>query len=136
MTEQINEIGDTPAGKKALGSYIKKAAKKANVATQNGTLDAKMGDNENAGKAFATAKKRINGISQATDRLTKEEVEVNENLENILVHAWNKDAVHLRSALDAEMQSRISDHVDTMVADVSARLFTPSISTDNEDHEG
>jgi len=60
----------------------------------------------------------------------------NENLENILVHAWNKDAVHLRSALDAEMQSRISDHVDTMVADVSARLFTPSISTDNEDHEG
>ena len=61
-----------------------------------------------------------------------EEFEVNENLENILVHAWNKDAVNLRSALDAEMQSRISDHVDSMVADVSARLFVPANSTDNE----
>jgi hypothetical protein len=60
----------------------------------------------------------------------------NENLENILVHAWNKDAVNLRSALDAEMQSRISDHVESMVSDVSARLFVPSNSTDNEDHEG
>jgi hypothetical protein len=56
----------------------------------------------------------------------------NENLENILVHAWNKDAVNLRSALDAEMQSRISDHVESMVADVSARLFVPANSTDNE----
>jgi hypothetical protein len=60
----------------------------------------------------------------------------NENLENILVHAWNKDAVNLRSALDAEMQSRISDHVESMVADVSAKLFVPSNSTDTEDHEG
>jgi hypothetical protein len=61
----------------------------------------------------------------------------NENLENILVHAWNKDAVNLRSALDAEMQSRITDHVESMVADVSARLFVPPTATsDNEDHEG
>ena len=61
----------------------------------------------------------------------------NENLENILVHAWNKDAVNLRGALDAEMQSRISDHVDSMVADVSARLFNPALATQaNENHEG
>jgi peroxiredoxin len=71
-------------------------------------------------------------IAKATDKLTKEEVEVNENLENILVHAWNKDAVNLRDALDSEMQSRISDHVDSMVADVSARLFNPALSNENE----
>jgi hypothetical protein len=61
-----------------------------------------------------------------------EEFEMNENLENILVHAWNKDAVNLRDALDSEMQSRISDHVDSMVADVSARLFNPALSNENE----
>jgi hypothetical protein len=75
---------------------------------------------------------RLVGMYRAGKILAKEEVEMSENLENILVHAWNKDAVNLRDALDAEMQSRISDHVDSMVADVSARLFNPS----NEEHEG
>lgn len=80
---------------------------------------------------------RLGGIHKAGKILAKEEVEVNENLENILVYAWNKDAVNLRDALDAEMQSRIEDHVQSMVTDVSARLFNPALATStNEDHEG
>ena len=75
-------------------------------------------------------KNRLSGMYRAGKTLAKEEVEVNENLENILVHAWNKDAVNLRDALDSEMQSRISDHIDSMVADVSARLFNNA--TENE----
>lgn len=79
---------------------------------------------------------RNSGLYRAGKILAKEEVEVNENLENILVHAWNKDAVNLRDTLDAEMQSRISDHIDSMVADVSARLFNPSLATNTEENEG
>jgi lactam utilization protein B len=75
---------------------------------------------------------RLVGMYRAGKILAKEEFEVNENLENILVHAWNKDAVNLRDALDSEMQSRISDHVDSMVADVSARLFNQANATENE----
>jgi hypothetical protein len=66
----------------------------------------------------------------------------NDNLENIFLHAWNKDAVNLRSSLDSELQSRISTAMDSMVADVSASLFgatsageVPPVA-DNTDSEG
>lgn len=126
MTEQIDELS-----KKTLGSYVKKATTDVHNKAYN------AGKKEGGEKKYdvpnitGSIMRQVN-IAKATDKLTKEEVEVNENLENILVHAWNKDAVNLRDALDSEMQSRISDHVDSMVADVSARLFVPANSTDNE----
>ena len=126
MTKQIDELS-----KKTLGSYVKKAT------TDVHNKAYKAGKKEGGEKKYdvpnitGSIMRQVN-IAKATDKLTKEEVEVNENLENILVHAWNKDAVNLRDALDSEMQSRISDHVDSMVADVSARLFVPANSTDNE----
>jgi len=45
------------------------------------------------------------------------------NVEDILAYAWNKDSVNLKPALDAEMQSRISDRLQNMYTDVSASLF-------------
>ena len=64
------------------------------------------------------------------------------NLENILVYAWNQDAVNLKDALDAEMQTRVADSIDSMVADVSASLFVATNGSDvppvtnNTDSEG
>jgi len=45
------------------------------------------------------------------------------NVEDILAYAWNKDSVNLKPALDVEMQSRISNRLENMYADVSASLF-------------
>lgn len=140
MTQQIDELS-----KKTLKSYKKKATRSADKAwdkTDKEEDKAMSTDGEkypdkqnrhiaNARKHNDTWAKRDAGLKMAGKKL-KEEVEVNENLENILVHAWNKDAVNLRDALDSEMQSRISDHVDSMVADVSARLFNPALSNENE----
>jgi hypothetical protein len=53
------------------------------------------------------------------------------NLDDILVYAWNKDAVNLKSALDVEMQSRVTSAMDNMVADVSASLFNATTGMDN-----
>jgi hypothetical protein len=119
------EYGETESGMYDRLDRI--AARKANAKKEQDSADRKQRNRLSgmyrAGKILAKEDAEIN---------EKEEVEVNENLENILVHAWNKDAVNLRDALDSEMQSRISDHVDSMVADVSARLFVPANSTDNE----
>ena len=53
------------------------------------------------------------------------------NLDDILVYAWNKDAVNLKSSLDVEMQSRVTSAMDNMVADVSASLFNATTGMDN-----
>ena len=120
MTEQIDELS-----KKTLGSYIQKAT------TDVHNKAYRAGKKEGGEKKYDVPNiqgsiMRQIGIEKAVKKITKEEIEMNENLENILVHAWNKDAVNLRSALDAEMQSRIEDHVQSMVTDVSARLFNQS----------
>ena len=144
MTEQINELS-----KKTLKSYVKKATKSADKAWEKtdkeedkamSTDGEKYPDKQN--RHIANARKhndvwakRDSGLKMANKKLG-EEVEVNENLENILVHAWNKDAVNLRGALDTEMQSRVSDHIEDMIANVSARFFNPSLSTTDENHEG
>ena len=71
--EQIDELSKT-----TLGNYIKKAtigtrgvAASAYEAGQKSGTDA-------GGKAFSKAMKRIKGVEKATDRLTKEEVEIDE----------------------------------------------------------
>ena len=127
MTKQIDELD--------RNGMVQRYADKTRKQVEDGE---KKTDYRAAGRLMA-GKKRWGGTGgipaakvSAVTREEVEEFEVNENLENILVHAWNKDAVNLRDALDSEMQSRISDHVDSMVADVSARLFVPANSTDNE----
>ena len=57
----------------------------------------------------------------------------NDNLENIFLHAWNRDAVNLRTTLDAELQHRVSASMDNMVGDISASLFVPTGSSEEND---
>ena len=44
---------------------------------------------------------------------------------DILYHAWNKDAVNLKSAIEAEMSSRIATQVQDMTASVATSMFEP-----------
>jgi hypothetical protein len=70
--ETVNEIS-----KKTLGSYVKKASYDA------ASNAAKFGANEpdkKGGSAFVKAHNRLRGITKATDRLTKEEVELDEEV--------------------------------------------------------
>ena len=57
----------------------------------------------------------------------------NDNLENIFLHAWNKDAVNLRTTLDAELQHRVSATMNDMVGNISASLFVPAGGSEEND---
>jgi hypothetical protein len=66
--EQLDEIGDTPAGKKALGSYVKKRVKQL-PQIEVGYQMAEPGRQEKMYKKFKT--KVGKGIGRAVDRLAK-----------------------------------------------------------------
>lgn len=86
--EQIDELS-----KSTLGSYIKKAVGGTKgVASNAYTAGDSNKDLDTRTKGYSKAVKRINGVEKATNRLTKEEVEVNEVLK--VSHgagAWIKD---------------------------------------------
>lgn len=78
---QVNEIGDTPAGKKALGSYIKKASADAKSRGYDAGATDWSGDEaykhpeerEWAGmKTDKKAHQRLKGVGQAVDRIVGE----------------------------------------------------------------
>ena len=73
--EQLDEIGDTPAGKKALGSYVKKRTKQLPQIE----VGYKMAQSDSDARMVNKYKKKVNkGIGRAVDRLTKEEAEIEE----------------------------------------------------------
>jgi hypothetical protein len=81
--EQLDEIGDTPAGKKALGSYVKKRTKQL----PDIEVGYQMAEPGPELKGYTKLKKKVNtGIGRAVDRLTKEEAEqfdeLQENISN------------------------------------------------------
>lgn len=70
---QLDEIGDTAKGRKALGQYVKKAAN--NMASNKSALDrTKPGESHVADTASRKWANRRVGISGAVNRLTKEEI--------------------------------------------------------------
>ena len=97
--EQIDEVGNTPAGKRALGRYIK---------DRRGTiLGAGMGMEQQNKDRSTTDKQRkdlgrkasnaFTGVARAVDRLTKEEADISESWLTNSVHAelkrMPKDAI-------------------------------------------
>jgi hypothetical protein len=89
--EQIDEIGDTPAGRKALKAVIARAPEKAaNSRLRSDVLgrrqfdpDVSSADSERYGHAADKHYKKyqlaVKGAARAVDRLTKEEVELDES---------------------------------------------------------
>lgn len=78
--EQINEIGDTPAGKRALGRYIKDRrgsilGSGMEMQKQNADRSTTDKQRKDVGRKASNA---FTGVSRAVDRLTKEEVEIDE----------------------------------------------------------
>ena len=45
------------------------------------------------------------------------------DIENVLVHSWNKDAVNLAPALDAVMSAKAAEAIQGMTASVAATMF-------------
>ena len=68
--EQLDEIGDTSAGRKALGNYINRSHESGDAARIQATYD-----KDNFAKHTKTAAKRSSGIAKAVTRLTKEQLE-------------------------------------------------------------
>ena len=85
--EQINEIGDTPAGRQMLGRYIKKAAQRAAFHSAIATHSFNTANDDTADPAQRKAAetrvkvhnrksdRRLLGIGRATNTLTQEEIE-------------------------------------------------------------
>jgi hypothetical protein len=70
--EEVEELDEL--SKKTLGSYIKKASDNAITAVDDAHIKG-----TNKGTAYGQAIKRSKGIAKATDRLTKEEVDLEES---------------------------------------------------------
>ena len=57
------------------------------------------------------------------------------DIEDVLVHAWNKDAVNLAPALDAVMSSKAADAIQGMYSSVAASLFGQQAPVETESQE-
>ena len=66
--EQLDEIGDTPAGRQALGKYVKKRTKQLPQIE----VGYQMAEPGRELKGYEKLKKKVNkGVGRAVDRLTK-----------------------------------------------------------------
>lgn len=81
MEEEYQSLDEL--SKKTLGSYIKKASRDQAAAASSQQAHKMLDQKEFADEAGATRKKRRIGIDKATDRLTKESVEVTESTEDL-----------------------------------------------------
>lgn len=55
------------------------------------------------------------------------------DIENVLIHSWNKDAVNLAPALDAVMSAKVADAIQGMTASVAASMFGQEAPVTNEE---
>jgi len=60
------------------------------------------------------------------------------DIEDVLVHAWNKDMINLKPAIDDIMAAKVAERMDSHVADVAASIFGNSNGDDAEgaEHDG
>ena len=106
--EQLDEIGDTPAGKKALGSYVKKRTKQL----PSIEIGRQMAEPGRQLRGYEKLKKKVNkGIGRAVDRLTKEEVQ--EEVDQIITE---------NNSFEIEVPARLTykDYLDAAMQFVDA----------------
>jgi len=98
--EQLDEIGDTPAGKKMLGKYIKKRTKQLPGIERSYQMTPYDDDEPMGAKSIKKYQKKVNkGIGRAIDRLTKEEVE---EVDEALVGNQHKIDMNKNQKIDAQ----------------------------------
>jgi hypothetical protein len=54
------------------------------------------------------------------------------DIEDILVHAWNKDAVNLAPVLDNVLSAKAAEQIQNMTASVAASMF--GVTTGQDDY--
>ena len=57
------------------------------------------------------------------------------NVNDIIMKAWEKDAVNLKGLIDAEMSARAEQQISNMTADVAASMFNATVGDELEDSE-
>jgi hypothetical protein len=57
------------------------------------------------------------------------------DIENILVHAWNKDAVNLTTALDDVMTSKAADIINDMKSSIASAMFDQEVAPEIQNEE-
>lgn len=57
------------------------------------------------------------------------------NVNDIIMKAWEKDAVNLKGLIDAEMSARAEEQISNMTADVAASMFNATVGDELEDSE-
>ena len=58
-----------------------------------------------------------------------------DNVNNIIMKAWEKDAVNLKGLIDAEMSARAEQQIANMTADVAASMFGATVGDESEQYE-
>jgi hypothetical protein len=53
------------------------------------------------------------------------------DIEDILAHAWNKDAVNLAPAIDAVMSAKAAEQIQNIAASVAASMFGATTGQDD-----
>ena len=52
------------------------------------------------------------------------------DIEDILLHAWNKDAVNLVPALDSVMQAKASEQIQALTSSIASSMFGATVGND------
>ena len=115
--EEVEELDEI--SKKTLGSYVKKASYDA------ASNAAKFGANEpdkKGGSAFVKAHNRLRGITKATDRLTKEEVEQLDELSPNTLHSYIKKAAGNMAGNAAVAAAQASSSMKKSSPDVKRKI--------------
>ena len=122
--EQLDEIGDTPAGRKALASYAKTASHDARMKMAAGKdferhartsrkPEYKAASKEWEDKYKSDARRREAGVHKAIDRLAKEEVELDEAINHLQMakhhQALAKEHDRISDAANRRDEPELSD---------------------------
>ena len=58
-----------------------------------------------------------------------------DNVNNIIMKAWEKDAANLKGLIDNEMSARAEQQIANMTADVAASMFGATVGDESEQVE-
>jgi len=118
---QLDEVS-----KKTLGSYIKKASQNAANNKANAQLSFKRGKDELAFAQQDKANKRLKGIEKATDRLTKEEVELEEAKMTYWIGTPKVEKGKIKKHHTAEVKASSEAEAKKKAADFFENGYTPN----------
>lgn len=115
MSEDFDQLDEL--SKATLGSYIKKANKQSNTASEyKGEIEGRGENGWDYEENDALVQKRQKGISKATDKLTKESIEA------MVSAVLDGDQESASDAFSQAIGEMISDRMDAIKQDIASGL--------------